>query len=501
MLLVTAIIPLFAFPQTVHNVDVGYVVFGIPTWEIMRQQNESLKKAYYALSNAASIAIDYNGSTGQSSTLVNLKSNLQDLGIDTDWMPNQDDFVKLGGGKHRAYNHQGFGDRYYQDAAKAKRWKLGRDEILIPTVQKTLNVDITAAKLISLQIYYSHTFGDLVEGQLSSIRQMVDLSSPSKLANTMIDDLEDIITKNKDIDKISVKKIRNEQQRLRKFSKEYAGIDMSTDTEKMRKSVAKARKEFLNIDKTALGPKYVLEEQEKLIPPDTLKQQKRQARIATVKAYGSASLLGGISAGVGYMIAALASGDFEWSELGNSVGFGAVVGLGMQFVQAEMEKGTYALAERIASNAGKKALAKAGSKAAEKSTEAIAKNVTNFMPVLDVAIDTMIDVARYTYYWKSGLVTGQQALRNGGISIGINVATGIGVQALSTFVTGLVATSSIAGPIGWAIAIGGIGIYAGANVAIEKITHHFDINDIRQALDDEATIRKWTKESIAQASI
>ena len=194
---------LFGFAASAHNTDIGYILYGYSTWEEMQKAPNNVQLSYFIVSDAAVFAIDYqaigdNGSDKYNELQQNINKTSKSFKL-----PDISSFITIGGGSHRAYNHQGFYYNYLnaakytnnseEDALKRnERWDLGKNKILIPSIECACNLNQKdpRAELIALFVYYTHMIGDLAEGKPSSISQMKDISSYYRLLSSFISDLE-----------------------------------------------------------------------------------------------------------------------------------------------------------------------------------------------------------------------------------------------------------------------------------------------------------------------
>ena len=184
---------LYAFGKSVHRLDILASVYGYDLWEKDNWDDipKDVQNSYEILSEAATYAIDYNG-TRQSNqpSYKKLQENINKTSHPF-ILPDISEFTSLGQGTHRAYNHQGF---YYQYEERStiswengesieenkyrKRWILGRDKLLIPATAAAFGLDLNdpRAEVIAIFAYYSHMLGDVAAGEESSIKQMGKLS-------------------------------------------------------------------------------------------------------------------------------------------------------------------------------------------------------------------------------------------------------------------------------------------------------------------------------------
>ena len=186
-----------------HNGHIGYTIFGYSSWEEMDKNvlDEHTLKAFYVVSDATYFAIDFSGKDNISEgRYAELKLNTEKLVTEynTEFCsmpvyPDIKDFIKTGGGNHRAYNHQGF-HHQYENAEMNQRWALGRDKILIPAVKVAFDTnDNFVYTFISLTLYYTHLFGDLLKG---NAQQLNALSQPSEMLKSYIIDCESLNNEN-----------------------------------------------------------------------------------------------------------------------------------------------------------------------------------------------------------------------------------------------------------------------------------------------------------------
>lgn len=201
----------FPFAAEGHNTDIGAIIYGIDTWKQMEKHgkdNYNDLLSYYIVSDAVVFAVDYQAIGDKSAEKYDsLQKNIQNTSHSF-ILPDRLSFITTGGGSHRAYNHQGFYINYVEkqkylniseDVAQKReqRWKLGRDEVLIPAVAAAFGLERTdpRAELISVFAYYAHMIGDLAEGEQSSKAQMKDLSTYSGLLTTCINDIRNAASK------------------------------------------------------------------------------------------------------------------------------------------------------------------------------------------------------------------------------------------------------------------------------------------------------------------
>ena len=176
-----------------HNGHIGYTIFGYPEWKVMDNPNlnERTRLAFYVVSDATYFAIDYSGKEDINANKydqlkINTESLVKKYNKEFLEIPNYsyiESFIATGGGNHRAYNHQGF--KYeYNDEEKDKRWSLGRDKVLIPAVKVAFDTDDEfLVTFVSLTLYYTHLFADLLKGNTS---QLKDISDPIRMLKEYI---------------------------------------------------------------------------------------------------------------------------------------------------------------------------------------------------------------------------------------------------------------------------------------------------------------------------
>lgn len=183
--------------------------------------SEDEKTEYYIVCNAVRFSIDYQG-INLDRSYTDLKNDLTKKGSPLPTkLPSLLEFDKLGGGAHRAYCHQGFYHQYNDDAKKQKRWELGRDKVLIPSIQAAFDIpenEKYRAEALSIIFYYIHLAGDLVEGEESSVKQMFpdftntpcNISSFWSISNKLVEDLRTCFRKyHKNINLPNTPKLNN----------------------------------------------------------------------------------------------------------------------------------------------------------------------------------------------------------------------------------------------------------------------------------------------------
>lgn len=100
-------IPCYAKNSLGHNEDIGYIIYGYENWNDFENATEEEKLSYYIVSDSAAFSIDEQGMGKNIDKYQNLKENIASTKSAVT-LPHYGRFISLGGGNHRAYNHQGF---------------------------------------------------------------------------------------------------------------------------------------------------------------------------------------------------------------------------------------------------------------------------------------------------------------------------------------------------------------------------------------------------------
>lgn len=172
-----------------HNADILYIIYGSPNYNSFEKKSSpDVRLSYWIVSDASAFAIDEQGMGKNREKYKNLQENVQKTRTGANYVfPTSSEFPSIGGGSHRAYNHQGFYYDYRERAVEnddgivtnkyLDRWELGRDEILIPAVAAAFGIEMNdqekvKAEAIAIIVYYSHILGDLYEGSEKSVKQL-----------------------------------------------------------------------------------------------------------------------------------------------------------------------------------------------------------------------------------------------------------------------------------------------------------------------------------------
>lgn len=180
-----------------HGKDILYVLYG---YTEERKLTLEEKKAYHIINDAVAFAIDEQGNGKTKPSYDKFKQNVYEtrLGAGIS-LPDYSEFISTGGGKHRAYNHQGFYWDYRDEEPKyLERWELGRDRILIPAVSAAFDIPIGdyRAEALAIIFYYIHMVGDLYEGKNSSIGQLGPIQRHALLLSQFQSDEEKLLSTN-----------------------------------------------------------------------------------------------------------------------------------------------------------------------------------------------------------------------------------------------------------------------------------------------------------------
>lgn len=136
--------------------------------------------SYCLLTDALIISIDHSNPARDQDLFSALERRLviSNTGNNVQ-LPSFNSLVSLGAGTHRYYNHQGFFFEEQDNVKRRKRWLIGRDEILIPSVAAAFNLSVNDQKavMISCIAYYIHMIGDVQKGSLKSMCQLGNYES------------------------------------------------------------------------------------------------------------------------------------------------------------------------------------------------------------------------------------------------------------------------------------------------------------------------------------
>jgi hypothetical protein len=180
-------VPIFSASGDFHNVHIGYTIFGYKSYEelnkalnplgIENYDNTTLS-AYYLLSNASQLAIDFTNAkqlTSDEETQLyrNTKERYNKSG---NILPDARSF-EITDYEHRNVCHQGF-DHIYTDAfgsvndERNRRWlKVGRP-VLINAAKAAFSTDTVTAEFIAMITYYTHMVADLAEGNSNCMKSL-----------------------------------------------------------------------------------------------------------------------------------------------------------------------------------------------------------------------------------------------------------------------------------------------------------------------------------------
>lgn len=172
----------FGHGSEIHNNQVLSAIYGMDGWREMKHMPATTKVPYYILTDALYVAIDYNG-TSNTNRLKEINKNLNAIGKEP--IPEME-WEHLGGGNHRAYNHQGlyynYPDSVDNAAIKNQRLERGRN-FLISVISRTLDIDDDRSAIVALELYSIHLLGDLQEGKTDQIPSL------SKELDMLVEDL------------------------------------------------------------------------------------------------------------------------------------------------------------------------------------------------------------------------------------------------------------------------------------------------------------------------
>lgn len=192
---------LFSKGKVGHGNDILYVLYGYQDEnELESRGTDKEKMGYYIVRDALAFAIDEQGMGKTENEWRQLKEKVSktEMGSKIN-LPSYSEFPSLGGGSHRAYNHQGFYFDYRDEEDKyLKRWELGRDKILIPCVSAAFDIPLGdyRAEALSIIFYYIHMLGDLYEGTDRSVSQLFPIATHWFLLSGIQSDEEHILNNN-----------------------------------------------------------------------------------------------------------------------------------------------------------------------------------------------------------------------------------------------------------------------------------------------------------------
>ncbi len=172
-----------------HNEDILYIIYDSSDYySFAKKSSPDVLHSYWIVSDASAFAIDEQGMNKDQKKYKDLQDNVKKTRTGFDYsFPAYSEFLSIGGGSHRAYNHQGFYYDYRDRTMKGEdgietnkyldRWELGRDKVLIPAVAAAFGIErneqqIVKAEAIAIIVYYSHILGDLYEGSERSVNQL-----------------------------------------------------------------------------------------------------------------------------------------------------------------------------------------------------------------------------------------------------------------------------------------------------------------------------------------
>ena len=466
--------PCFSHSSAIHNNQLIAALYGYEEgWTAMKIRPASTKVPYYLISDAAYIAIDYNGSASGAKKLTAINDNLKLLGkqplAEMEW-------DSLGGGKHRAYNHQGFYFEYTDDSVKARRWTQGRD-LLVKVVGAALGIDALRAEIVANEVYTTHMLGDLEEGSIRSIKQHGRLQTISGT----IDDFADNLTKQNNKTGLSFaqrESINRAVAELRSVSTEFHNITTDSPTDVRINSAREAR------DKVS----SIVRQMNAGIEVDFNYDQARKINKINTLLASPAINIGG---------AAFIAGGMSLLSQGLLNGFDSI-----NWTRFALDSGIGLAGSALDYSAGRMAT---------KLTQSIFKNTNSLgSGVLTagfaVAADSLIDVGFNMYGYFTGQQTGKQTLRNSALSLtgnGLAYAASIGINAGVAATTSLLSTAlggaaagSVLGPVGNVVGfVLTAGTYIFVNNVLDDVISYFDLAEIKDAArSGPEQIYLWTNE-------
>lgn len=446
LLLIIVLSPAFSFGYQTHNDQILNSIYGFSNgWNTMKGYDNTTQVKYYLLSDAAYVAIDYNG-VSNTNKLDSIDANLKKLGVDSTLI-NRADYTSIGMGTHRAYNHQGFDYDYFSEGAanaakKQARWSAGKD-LMIKTAKSAYNLNDNQANVLAREIYYVHMLGDLQEGSVKSIKLMGRIGEISGL----LDDFE---------------------LSLKKYAREISVTDpyASRIILQQSKKLSKIKKQYSNYKgvspETRNAAKKIVDEDLAEWRDDTNRKLGINLTSAKMNKFKIAKSLGGnlgaaaIGTGAYALYRAVTDGGFSNISLSEIAYVGSISAAGA-VTDTVIDIGVPQLAKVF----------RLGTKA----TGAV-------FIFANALVDSAFDSYGYMSAYNNGFLTGPQAARNIGISLGKNIFAGgvsLGINAGLTAILPVF----IPGGVIWVLSGGlSIGAYHVINNLVEQVIQHFELRDI-----------------------
>ena len=451
----------FSYGYQVHNDQLLSTLYGLPGgWRSLKNYSDVTTLRYYVVTDAAYVAIDYNGITN-SNKLLNIKKNLSQLDVDFDQI-NSIDYPSLGMGSHRAYNHQGFDYDYINAGVanavkKQSRWNQGKN-LMIQTAQKAYDFSDIQANIFAREQYYIHMLGDLQEGTARSIKTMGKTGSVSGLLDDFAQSLNDYAKSVKSIDSKNSRIIHQHADEILEISKKYSKLTDVTEDSRI------AARTVMNNDLSD-EIKKLNDSLDINVLPD-IKLPKTKFNFS--KTLGSNIGIAAIGTGLFTLYSAAVNGGFGNISLTEI----ATVG-GISLVSATADSiitfGVPKLARFLKLGSG----------------------LTNGLFLgLNTLVDTALDSYWYISEYFKGNQTGWQSARNIGISAGKNILSAgvaMGVGTLLAHLPGAVAVGASTGPVGWiALAVSGVSLfsYFAFNTLAEQAIQYFDLRDFVTSVEN-----------------
>lgn len=446
LFIIISLNPVFSYGYKTHNDQMLNTIYGFSDgWNTMKGYDNVTKLRYYAISDAAYVAIDYNGVTN-SNKLKAIGNNLKKLGVESEPIDIAN-YPSLGMGTHRAYNHQGFDYDYIREGAanaakKQARWATGK-QLMISTAKKAYNLTDVQANVLAREQYYIHMLGDLQKGSTKSIKAMGKIGEIGGLIDDYDLSLRSYAIEISATNPSQSKQILKQAKKLSNIKKQYSKYTGITDKSRMAaktlqenelKGWTKETNEVLDIPTTAI--------------------ENKKFRIS--KSLGGNMGAAAIGTGVYTLYRAFTGGGFSNISLSEIAYVGGISAAGA-VTDTMIEIGVPKLANALS----------LGSKA----TGAI------FL-VANALVDTAFDSWGYMSAYNNGIMTGQQAARNIGISVGKNALSGGLSFGINTGLA-IALTNIIPGGAIFVIGSGlSLGAYHIINYWSEQIIQYYNLRDI-----------------------
>lgn len=478
LLMLTIVSALWSHGSGVHNNQLISALYGINGWTEMKRMPDVTKVPYYLISDAAYVAIDYNGSSNGASRLSSINRNLEALGYNP--LPEME-WESLGGGKHRAYNHQGLYAEY-DDPVKNRRLEQGR-RILFPVVEMALGLDSLRAEIVGNEIYSTHILGDLEEGSIGSIRQHGRLATISGV----IDDLTANLEKLNIRDGLTYSQregIRRAIADLQSVSDNFRSVDLSTPSEQRISAVGQAREQVDSI----------IQQMNRDIDVDfNFPQMRKINRLNTILSSPMVNVGGAmlVSGGMAILGQVLVNGvdNLDWGQVALYAG----LGLGGSVLDYSAGRAANSIVGKLF-------------KPSSLGTGLVAGTFA-------VIADSAFDIGANIYSFALGNQTGGQTIRNSAVKLtanGIAYATSLGINAGVSILSGLI-TSSITGTVAGSIVpgIGNVvgfllttGSYVFVNIIADDVISYFSLRDIKGTFRTGSTkVAQWIDDYYTELSV